>query len=55
MGDYLIWAKVKVTFKRKFHHDQYSGSFFFINLFNYLCIFGCVGSSFLCEGFRQLR
>lgn len=27
MGDYLIWTKVKVTFKRKFHHDQYSGSF----------------------------
>ena len=29
--------------------------FFLINLFIYLCIFGCVGSSFLCEGFRQLR
>ena len=23
--------------------------------FNYLFIFGCVGSSFLCEGFLQLR
>ena len=37
-----------------------SGSFFlfsfkFINLFIYLFIFGCVGSSFLCEGFLQLR
>ena len=29
--------------------------FFFINLFIYLLfIFGCVGSSFLCEGFLQL-
>ena len=27
--------------------------FFFLNLFIYL--FGCVGSSFLCEGFPQLR
>ena len=25
--------------------------FFFLNLFIYLFIFGCVGSSFLCEGF----
>ena len=28
--------------------------FFFFN-FIYLFIFGCVGSSFLCEGFLQLR
>ena len=27
---------------------------FFIYLFIYLFIFGCVGSSFLCEGFLQL-
>ena len=27
----------------------------FIYLFTYLFIFGCVGSSFLCEGFLQLR
>ena len=27
----------------------------FIYLFIYLFIFGCVGSSFLCEGFLQLR
>ena len=26
-----------------------------INLFIYLSIFGCVGSSFLCKGFLQLR
>ena len=26
-------------------------SFFFFNLFIHLFIFGCVGSSFLCEGF----
>ena len=31
-------------------------SFFFFNfLFIYLFIYGCVGSSFLCEGFLQLR
>ena len=29
--------------------------FFYINLFIYLFIFGCVGSSFLCKGFLQLR
>ena len=29
--------------------------FVFINLFIYLFIFGCVGSSFLCEGSLQLR
>ena len=32
-------------------------SFFFLSFFflNYLFTFGCVGSSFLCEGFLQLR
>ena len=29
--------------------------FFFLILFIYLFIFGCVGSSFLREGFLQLR
>ena len=29
--------------------------FLFIYLFIYLFIFGCVGSSFLCKGFLQLR
>ena len=29
--------------------------FVFIYLFIYLFIYGCVGSSFLCEGFLQLR
>ena len=29
--------------------------FFFFKLFIYLFIYGCVGSSFLCEGFLQLR
>ena len=28
---------------------------FLKNLFIYLSIFGCVGSSFLCKGFLQLR
>ena len=32
-----------------------SNFFFFFNKFIYLFIFGCVGSSFLCEGFLQLR
>ena len=39
-----------------------SGSFFFflvapglIYLFIFIFIYGCVGSSFLCEGFLQLR
>ena len=30
-------------------------NFGFVCLFMYLCIYGCVGSSFLCEGFLQLR
>ena len=30
-------------------------AFFFINLFIYSFIFGCVGSLSLCEGFLQLR
>ena len=30
-------------------------AFFFFNVFIYLFINGCVGSSFLCEGFLQLR
>ena len=29
--------------------------FFFFNKFIYLFIFGCVGCSFLCEGFLQFR
>ena len=29
--------------------------FFFFNKFIYLFIFGCVGSSFLCEAFLQFR
>ena len=28
---------------------------YFLKLFIYLFIYGCVGSSFLCEGFLQLR
>ena len=36
-----------------FAHGVWS-FFFFIYLFIYLFIYGCVGSSFLCEGFPQL-
>ena len=32
-------------------HSAYLCFFFFKFLINYLFIFGCVGSSFLCEGF----
>ena len=32
-----------------------AGGFLLTYLFIYLFIFGCVGSSFLCEGFLQLR
>ena len=32
-----------------------SSFFFFLILFIYLFIYGCVGSSFLCKGFLQLR
>ena len=33
----------------------YKQIFIFLNLFIYLFIYGCVESSFLCEGFLQLR
>ena len=37
-------------------HLSLSIFFFFLNiLFIYLFIYGCVGSSSLCEGFLQLR
>ena len=32
-----------------------NAAFLFFNKFIYLFIYGCVGSSFLCEGFLQLR
>ena len=35
-------------------HQSICPSFFFL-IFIYLFIYGCVGSSFLCEGFLQLR
>ena len=35
--------------------NYYYYYFFFLNKFIYLFSFGCVGSSFLCEGFLQLR
>ena len=35
--------------------DFESSFFFFFLIIIYLFIFGCVGSSFLCEGFLQLR
>ena len=36
-------------------HVHYFFFFFFNFIFIYLFIYGCVGSSFLCEGFLQLR
>ena len=38
-----------------FLNTAYPRPFFFFNKFIYLFIYGCVGSSFLCEGFLQLR
>ena len=53
---------IKSVNLKKFHHGahiiQKLVCFFFsysIYLFIYLFIFGCFGSSFLCEGFLQLR
>ena len=43
----FLWKSADIYFLAYF--------FFLINLFIYLFIFGCVGSSFLCEGFLQLR
>ena len=37
------------------HSDTHFFFFFFNYLFIYLFIYGCVGPSFLCEGFLQLR
>ena len=36
-------------------HQYFFFLFYFIYLFIYSFIYGCVGSSFLCEGFLQLR
>ena len=44
----LKWDQYSITFLCIFK------SFFFLILFIYLFIYGCVGSSFLCEGFPQL-
>ena len=46
--DYKIW---------RMEHFHFSlGVFFFLIFYLfYLFIYGCVGSSFLCEGFLQLR
>ena len=54
-----------IYFSQKFAFTKYTGIhihlqgvFLFVCLFYkfiYLFIFGCVGSSFLCEGFLQLR
>ena len=53
----------KVSLKRSFSSWPYHMCInylqqeidFFFNLFIYLSILGCVGSSFPCEGFLQLR
>ena len=62
-------AVVKVETECSLNHPPYSSLFFFFfnflgGLFVFVCLFiylfiylfiGCVGSSFLCEGFLQLR
>ena len=47
----------KVKMKISKNSVELESCFFFIliNLFIYSFIFGCVGSSFLCEGFLQLQ
>ena len=48
-----------MIYSQQFSYITYSSVnyiyIFKIYLFIYLFIFGCVGSSFLCEGFLQLR
>ena len=34
--------------------SSFGNILFFFNLFIFIFIYGCVGSSFLCEGFLQL-
>ena len=43
-------------YRRNYQNDSYvlgivGSCYFLLYLFIYLFIFGCVGSSFLCEGF----
>ena len=50
------WTKTDSSSCSPFPTICFTHLFFFLNyLFIYLFIFGCVGSSFLCEGFLQLR
>ena len=51
----FIYYLFVCLFVRSFVHSFIFNFFLFIYLFIYLFIFGCVGSSFLCEGFLQLR
>ena len=46
---------LKASFHSFFFKIFFVEETYFIYLFIYLFIFGCVGSSFLCEGFLQLR
>ena len=48
---YILLDTLKVLY---FKMSVFMINFFFFN-FIYLFIYGCVGSSFLCEGFLQLR
>ena len=50
----IIFVTNIIVFKYR-NVSYFFFKFFFFNLFTYLFIFGCVGSSFLCEGFLQLR
>ena len=64
VGEWLnkIWYMYSVALKKNedkwlilIRKDAQSFFFFLIYLLINLFIFGCVGSSFLCEGFPQLR
>ena len=47
----LSSGRIVILFMLSFDMQKFFILFFKINLFIYLFIFGCVGSSFLCEGF----
>ena len=54
--NFFLWACFSFCFSTSFFFKFFYFILFLkIYLFIYLFIFGCVGSSFLCKGFLQLR
>ena len=48
-------ATLKCGYTKEGQKHPFSLFFFFLILFIYLFIYGCAGSSFLCDGFLQLQ